>query len=300
MSLVSLANIPNASSNYMKTAISKSLDLINYSWKKDIKNVIIKTNLCYYWDFSTGQTTDPRFIASLIELIKEKVPSDPEISVIESDASAMKCKYAYRFLGYEKLFKDSKVKLVNLCEQKSYPIMVECAGKSYNFRVPEIFNHADLKINVPKIKYAAKGIELTCALKNIYGCNPYPQKFRYHPQLGKVIVALNKAMKFDLVIIDGNIVSGVQPRKLGLVMASHDPVAIDAAAAKIAGLNPRTIKYLRLAEREDLGRLHYIATGGSIDYYRTMYPRKTLKKKMIDNVYPWVLRLKLAKKIGIG
>ena len=45
-------------------------------------------------------------------------------------------------------------------------------------------------------------------------------------------------MKFDLCLIDNNIAAGIQPRKLGLVMASQDPVAIDVAAAKIAWLNP--------------------------------------------------------------
>jgi hypothetical protein len=38
--------------------------------------------------------------------------------------------------------------------------------------------------------------------------------------------ALNKAMKFDLNLIDNNIASGIAPRKLGLIMASTDPVAL--------------------------------------------------------------------------
>ena len=106
--------------------------------------------------------------------------------------------------------------------------------------VPRVIRDADLKINIPKIKYTFEKIKLTCALKNIFGCNPYPKKFKYHSKIEEAIVALNKAMKFDLCIIDGNIISGAKPRKIGLVMASKDPVAIDAAAAKIAGINPKT------------------------------------------------------------
>jgi uncharacterized protein (DUF362 family) len=176
---------------------------------------------------------------------------------------------------------------------------VKCDGQSYQFLVPQIIQNADLRINTPKIKYTMKGIEITCALKNIYGCNPYPLKFKYHSQLGKVIVALNKAMKFDLCIIDGNVVSGIQPRKMGLVMASRDHVAIDVAAAKIAGLNPTGIKYLKLAKREGLGSFRFIQKGVPLEQFKAMYPKKNLKRKLMSQAYSWVLRLKLDKKLGL-
>jgi uncharacterized protein (DUF362 family) len=70
---------------------------------------------------------------------------------------------------------------------------------------------------------------------------PLTQKYKYHQDLGNLIVALNKALKFDLSITDSNIASGIQPRKLGLVMASCAPVAIDVASAYIAWFNPNKI-----------------------------------------------------------
>jgi uncharacterized protein (DUF362 family) len=296
MSIVSLTKIEK--SNFKK-AIEDSLNLLGYSFDRKIRDVVIKPNMCYYWDYSTGQTTDPNFVAALVDILREKT-SVSNIALVESDASAMKCKYVFRFLGYEKLFKDSDVKLVNLSEEKSEAVTVTCDGKSCDFRVPQIIKNADLRINVPKIKYTMKGIELTCALKNIYGCNPYPLKFKYHPQLGNVIVSLNKAMKFDLCIIDGNIVSGIQPRKMGLVMASKDPVAIDAASAKIAGLNPKRIKYLKLASREGLGSMDFVTKGESLNQFRSAYPKKNVKRKLMDQAYIWLPRLKLSKRLGIG
>jgi uncharacterized protein (DUF362 family) len=296
MSIVSLAKIEE--SNFKK-AIEESLNLINYTFRKDLQNVVIKLNACYYWDYSTGQTTDPAFVASLIDLIREKTSPDISISLVESDASAMKCKYAYKFLGFEKLSKAKNVNLVNLSEEKSDPVKINCDGQSYEFMVPQIIKNADLRINLPKIKYTMKPIQLTCALKNIFGCNPYPQKFKLHPQLGNAIVALNKVMKFDLCIIDGNIVSGSQPRKLGLVMASVDPVALDVASAKIAGLNPNKIPYFKLAEREGIGSLMYSLKGESIDKYEALYPKKTFTKKVMGMAFPWVKRLGLGKRLGL-
>jgi uncharacterized protein (DUF362 family) len=297
MSLVSLTKIEG---NNIKQAITEALTLLHYTFRKDLQNIVIKINTCYYWDYSTGQTTDPAFVASLIDLIREKTSPDIKIALVESDASAMKCKYAFRFLGYEKLSKSLNVRLVNLSEEEGEDVSVTCGEQSYQFLVPKIIRNADLRINLPKIKYTIKGIELTCALKNIFGCNPYPLKFEYHPQLGNVIVALNKAMKFDLCVIDGNIVSGIQPRKIGLVMASKDPVAIDVAAAKIAGINPKTIKYLKLADREGVGHMNFILKGAPLNQFRAIYPKKTLTNKLIGLAYPWVIRLKLGKRLGLG
>jgi len=297
MSLVSLAKIEG---NNIKKAIVESLNLLDYTFKKDLQNIVIKVNACYYWDYSTGQTTDPTFVASLIDLIREKTSPDIDIALVESDASAMKCKYAFRFLGYEKLSKARNVRLVNLSEEKGEVVAVSCDGQSYKFLVPKVIRDADLRINLPKIKYTMKGIELTCALKNIYGCNPYPLKFKYHSQLGNVIVAINKVMKFDLCIIDGNVVSGIQPRKLGLVMASKDPVAIDAAAAKIAGINPKTIRYLQLAAKEGLGNTTFIQKGIPINYFKAGYPRKGIQKKLMGKAYGFIVTMGLGKRLGLA
>jgi uncharacterized protein (DUF362 family) len=300
MGLVSFVKVRTNTADSMRQAILESLNLINYSFAEGIKNVVIKPNLCYYWDYSTGQTTDPKFVAAVIQLIREKISRDVNISIVESDASAMKCKHAFKFLGYEKLFRDCDVRLVNLSEEKGEVVAVKCDGQSYRFLVPTVIRNADLRINLPKIKYAMKGIELTCALKNIYGCNPHPLKFKYHSQLGNAIVALNKVMKFDFCIIDGNVVSGIQPRKLGLVMASKDPVAIDAAAARIAGINPKKIEYLKLANREGLGSMDFIRKGAPLSQFKAEYPKKTLTKKLVSQAYTWVIRLKLEKRLGLG
>ena len=297
MSLVGLTKIEG---NNIRRAIEKSLDLLGYAFNKDLRNVAIKINACYYWDYSTGQTTDPAFVAGLIDLIREQTSQRANISLVEADASAMKCKYAFRMLGYEKMANKRNVRLVNLSEVMADPCQVTCNGHSFRFMVPQVISHADLRINLPKIKYTGEPIKLTCALKNIFGCNPYPKKFKYHPHLGETIVAINKAMKFDLSIIDGNIVSGIQPRKLGLVMASRDPVAIDAAAAQIAGISPRSIKYLQLAHNEGLGNMDFITKGLSMDQFKKLYPRKTIKKKLMAKAYSAVTRFGLGKRLGIG
>ena len=297
MSLVSFVKIKN---NSFKTAILEALSLIDYEFRKDVKKIVIKPNMCYYWDYSTGQTTDPKFTGALIEVLRDNFSPDVDISIVESDASAMKCKHAFKFLGYEKLAQNYNVKLVNLSEDKCDDVEVTVGNQSFRLMVPRSIRDADLKINLPKIKYTFERINLTCALKNVFGCNPYPKKFKYHSKIEGAIVALNKAMNFDLCIIDGNIVSGAKPCRIGLVMASKDPVAIDAAAAKIAGIRPTTIKYLLLAAKEDLGHINFIQKGIPLDYFKARYPRKGIRQKLMRKAYGLVVTMGLSKKLGLA
>ena len=299
MSLVSFVKVVQSDYSKPKQAISQSLNLINYTFPRYIKNVVIKANMCYYWDYSTGQTTDPKFVAALIDVIRREIKPDTEISIVEADASAMKCKYAFKLLGYEKLANDYNVHLVNLSKDKSEMMKIEAGNQLFHLQVPQTIQDADLKINVTKIKYSLENIKITCALKNIFGCNPYPKKFKYHPKLDEAIVALNKAMKFNLHLVDGNIVSGMQPRKLGLIMASTDPVALDTAAARIAGVNPDKIRYLQLARNEGLGHTTYTVKGMSPNYFRDRYPKKDIKKKLMAKAFDLATRLKLTNKLGI-
>lgn len=299
MSFIGFARVAKPDHNQLKLAISNSLNVIDYDFPTNVENIVIKPNLCYYWDYSTGQTADPKFVAALIDVIRDQISQDVNISIVESDASAMKCRHAFKILGYEKMAEKQNVKLVNLSEDEGSSIEVKVGDRSFHLMVPKTIQNADLKINVTKIKYSLENIKITCALKNIFGCNPYPKKFRFHPKLDETIVALNKAMKFDLSIIDGIIVSGIQPRRLGLIMASTDPVAIDVAAAKIAGVNPKKIRYIQLAKKEGLGNTSYIEKGIPLSYFKDRYPRKNVRKILMGKAYNMLVRTNLGKKFGL-
>src|SRR3989304_2651859 len=199
MSLVGLVKISN---DRYEDAISKSLDLIDFKFQGNLGHVVIKPNLCYYLDHTTGYTTDPRFVSSLASVLRDKVSKDVKIDIVESDASAMKCKYAFRMLGYEKMAKLHNLNLVNLSEDPYERASVDVGGRKFSFMMPSTIQKADLLINVTKMKYTMRSVKITCAMKNIFGCNPFPQKYKYHEMLHEVIVALNKLMKFDLNMID--------------------------------------------------------------------------------------------------
>jgi len=295
MSLVGLVECKTRNVDSIKRAVMEAFRLIDYKLPK-VEKIVIKPNMCYYWDWSTGQTTDPVFVAALIGLFREEISPDVKIFIVESDASAMKCKHAFKYLGYEKLAKDCYVDLVNLSTVEAEKATVKVADEVFEFMVPRIIRDADLCVNVPKMKYMSF-TKISAALKNIYGCNPYPKKFEYHSELDKVIVALNKGMPFDLHVLDGLTVCGSKTLRLGLVMASQDPVAIDAVAAKIMGVNPKSVAHLMLAEKEGLGKTSFVIKGVNIDYFRKRFPKRSLSEKVITLGYRVACKLGLDKRL---
>ncbi len=295
MSLIGLVECKERHIDLIKEAIREAVRLIGYSFPK-AKSVVIKPNMCYYWDYSTGQTTDPNFVAALIDLLREEISSNLNISVVESDASAMKCKYAFKYLGYERLAKRYDVSLVNLSEVESEKVKVKVQDENFEFLLPKIIKDADLRIDVPKMKYMYF-TKISCALKNIFGCNPYPKKFKYHSRLNEAIVALNKIMQFELCILDGITVYGSKTLKMGLIMASEDAVAMDTAAAVIMGVNPRSVGHIMLAEKEGLGSTSFKVKGEKLDYFRDKFPKKKLSNRIVELGYKAVCTLGLDKRL---
>ena len=295
LSLVGLVECKSRNVDSIKEAVREAFRLIDYGFPK-ARKIVIKPNMCYYWDWSTGQTTDPVFVAALIELLREDISSDVEISIVESDASAMKCKYAFKYLGYEKLAKEYFVNLVNLSNVEAEETSVKVGDEIFEFSVPKIIKDADLRVNVPKMKYMSF-TKISAAMKNIFGCNPYPKKFEYHSKIDEVIIALNKVMRFNMHVLDGLTVCGSKTLKLGLVMASQDPVAIDAVAATIMGVNPKSVAHIRLAEREELGKAAFIIKGVDIDYFRKRFPRWGPSEKALALGYRVACRLGLDKRL---
>jgi uncharacterized protein (DUF362 family) len=281
----------NHSYDGLKKGIEKSLDLINFSYDRNAGKIVIKPNMCYYYHPSTGEVTNPQFVSALIDVFRENFARDSEIFVVESDASAMKCKYAFQMLEYDKLAEEKNVKLVDLSLEKSRIVNVNVRDSRFKFHIPELLYEADLIVNVPKPKYM-KDVKITCALKNMYGCNAYARKHVYHRMLNEAIVGINKIVKTNLVVLDGIIVSGEYTKRLNLVMASEDPVAADAAASRMMGIAPRTVRQIVLASQEGIGCLDFSPIG-DFSYFKKIFPKKTLKDNMragIASVYLQIFR----------
>jgi uncharacterized protein (DUF362 family) len=233
-------------------AVEGAIDRLKFKFDNNIKTVVIKPNLCYYWNSSTGETTDGRVVSAVIDYVRNKVGNDVDITVAEADASAMKTKFSFSVLGYDKLCQEKRVNLKNLSEGKIVDVQVKVRKKGFVLPINEILLNADLVINIPKLK-THNFVGATCALKNMFGAIAKPRKYSYHRMISDIIVGVNKIVKSHLTVVDGLIVRGSCTKKLGVILAGDDPLATDFVAARIMGFNPKRLPYLSLAAKEQIG-----------------------------------------------
>jgi len=289
--ITSVKNQPFASSE-IDSAVEKAIDNLNYDFRS-INNVVIKPNLCYYWTASTGETTDGRVVCAIIKYIRERIGNDVNITVAEADASAMRTKFAFSILGYDELCQKNNVTLKNLSEGNVIAKTVKVGKAEVTLPFNEVLLNADLIINVPKLK-THNFIGVTCAMKNIFGSISKPRKYAYHNNIVNVIVAANKIVKSDIIVVDGLIVRGSCPKKLGVVMTSDNPLTNDFVAARIMSFNPKKVPYLNLAAKENVGEtknINIIEDGVKLAEIKKSFPHYSHRIHSIS----WGLQLKMLR-----
>ncbi|MCX6648722.1 MAG: DUF362 domain-containing protein [Candidatus Bathyarchaeota archaeon] len=276
--------------NEVKRGVFEALSQIDIN-SHSVKNVVIKPNLCYYWNASTGYTTDPVIVSALIDWVREKYGEHLDITIAEADGSAMRTKLAFKILGYEKLAKDKGVGLYNLSDGPCVQEKTTVNRREMEFKVPKLLHETDLFINVPKLKIM-QITRITCAMKNIFGCIATPRKVIYHPYLNEAVVGINKLLKPQITLVDGLVGLGKYPVKLNLLMASRDPFSTDWIASQIMGFNPSSLDFLRIAETEKIGDHRQIRTvGEQINTFQKLFP----KSGLIPTEYVWGLEIGLLR-----
>ena len=286
---IKVSLVHSKSNTPIKDSINKAVNLIDFKIRKPISSVIIKPNLCYYWDASTGYTTDPLVVAGIIDWVREECGSNVDIKVVESDATAMRTKYAFKMLGYETMAITKGVELHNLSIDERISHQVYVQDREINFTTSKLLMDSDLFINVPKIKIG-RLTKITCAMKNIFGCISNRRKVQYHPFINHAIVGINKLVKPHLTIVDGLVGLGSMPVKLDLLMASQDAFSTDCIASKIIGYKPKSIDCLKIAAKENLGNFDGIdVTGETLEKFQDLFPK--LSFISTENSWPFLLWL---------
>ncbi len=286
------AHMQSCTQSEIDATVERAIDDLNYDFS-GVKNVLIKPNLCYYWNASTGETTDSRVVCSVVRYVRKKLGNDAKIVVGEADASAMRTKYAFTILGYDEMCHNNFAALKNLSQGDIVEQTVSVGKEEVTLPFSRDLLDADLVINVPKLK-THNFIGMTCAMKNIFGAIAKPRKFAYHDNLVNVIVASNKIVNSDLVVVDGLVVRGSCPKKMGVIMAGDNALSTDCIAAQAMSFNPKTVPYLSLAKKENLGsteNIQVIEDGIALDDVKKSFPHYSHRMHSIS----WGLQLKVLK-----
>ncbi len=123
---------------------------------------------------------------------------------------------------------------------------------------------ADVLISLPKLK--THGFMMfTGGVKNLFGCIPGLEKAQFHLKVpdrddfAEMLLDLMSACHPALTVMDavvgmeGEGPAGGTPRRVGALLASSDPVALDVVASSIAGFDPMDVYTNRAAMRRGIG-----------------------------------------------
>ncbi|MDQ1279651.1 MAG: hypothetical protein QG670_913 [Thermoproteota archaeon] len=234
--------------------VEKALDIIDA--KKVISpddRILIKPNYVVAKASSTGITTDSRVIESLIEFLKNKEVK--QITVGEGGSGDTD--RAFEIVGIKDVTIRQKVKLVNLNRDLTVKMKIQQALALNEVNVAKTAIDSTCIINVPKLKIHHMAL-VTVSMKNLMGV--ILPKSIMHDQLDEKIVDLASILKDKVKLNVVDCIVGAEenetygsPVQMDLIIAGRDMVAVDSVSAAVMGMDPRKVKYLRLAEERGLG-----------------------------------------------
>lgn len=121
-----------------------------------------------------------------------------------------------------------------------------------NFTLARAAVESDILVSLCKLK-THQLMYFTGAMKNLFGCIPGLQKPQFHMRFpdrahfGQMLTDLNLALRAEFAIMDA--IVGMEgpgpgsgyPRKIGAVLASRDPLALDRTACRLINLDPKLV-----------------------------------------------------------
>ena len=253
------SNVAVVKGNRSHEPVLKALSMIDY--KKILsgyKRVLIKVNFITTRTWDTGATTDPMVVEAIIKKLKDL---QVEIYVVESDATITSADEAFETTGMKEMCIRNGVEWLNL-QHISDRLMIQIPNYEAleSITVPRIVAESAI-ISAAKLK-THTSTKVTLGMKNMFGLLPDKFKAKYHAQgISKVIVDINSVLRQKITVIDGFIgMEGSGPANgtpvpMGLIIAGEDPVATDATACRIMGINPHEVAHIQKAFEKGLGNI---------------------------------------------
>lgn len=227
--------------------------------KKGAK-VVVKPNIG--WDVTPDRAanTNPLLIKRIIEHCFNAGAKE----VVVFDNTCDEWQRCYKNSGIERAVKDAGGKMAPANTEGYYQYVKISKGKRLTeAKVHELILSSDVFINVPVLKNHSSA-KLTMAMKNHMGI-VWDRGYWHRNNLHQCIADFAGFRLPDLNIIDAYYVMMQHgPRGVGKedivkmesLLVSTDIVAIDAAGAKLFGLDPAEVNYIKLANDAGIGNMN--------------------------------------------
>lgn len=221
--------------------------------------VVVKPNIG--WDVTPerGANTNPALVGRIVEHCRQAGAREVTVFDHTCDPWAQ----SYKSSGIERAVRDAGGKIVSGNNEGYYQrIALPRGARLTEVKVHGLLVEADVLINVPVLKHHSSTM-LTIGMKNLMGV-VWDRGYWHRNDLHQCIADFMTYRQPDLTVIDAyNVMRQNGPRgvsaadivRMQALIVSTDPVAADAAAAKLFGTEPGDIPYIQLAADMGLGRM---------------------------------------------
>ncbi len=255
----SLAAIKGGEPDTMFDEAIKALGGISRFVKKG-QTVVIKPNIGWDVEPERAGNTNPHLVSRIIKQCLDAGAKD----VYVFDHTCDNWNKCYSNSGIERAVKDAKGKIVSGASESYYQeVTIKQGKKLKTAKVHELILESDVFINVPILKHHSSA-DITIGMKNMMGI-VWDRRFWHANDLHQCIADFTAFRKPDLTVVDAYYVMKKNgPRgvskddvlKMKSLIISTDIVAADAASAKLFGVDPAKIDYIRIANEMKLGTMN--------------------------------------------
>jgi uncharacterized protein (DUF362 family) len=246
--------------------INTAIEMLG-GWDRFVKpqdKVLLKVNLIGPKASDSAAVTHAEFVRAITRILKGR---NCNVWIGDSSGGAIAgiapTAQALRVAGYEKVAEEEGAEIKNFDREGVVAVQPESHCEETMYIAKPMFD-ADVVINLPKLKTHSAQI-FSGAVKNVFGCIPGLKKAKYHKMapdssdFGQIICDIHKATKIKLHIMDGILAMQGEGPTAGSVyqadkiLISEDPLALDAVAAKMTGINIEDVPILETARKRNLG-----------------------------------------------
>ncbi|MFO8001888.1 MAG: DUF362 domain-containing protein [Marinilabilia sp.] len=227
---------------------------------KSGQKVLVKPNIGWDVPPDRAANTNPQLIGRIVKSCFEAGASE----VVVFDHTCDKWDRCYRNSEIESAARDAGADVVPGNDESFFNEVSIPKGKSLKTtKVHREVEEADVFINVPILKNH-NSTTVSLAMKNLMGV-VWDRGYYHGNDLSQCIADFITYRKPDLNIIDGyrmlkrNGPRGVSKSdvvELKALIAGSDIVAVDAAATKMFGSEPKDINHIRIADEMGLGTMN--------------------------------------------
>ncbi len=231
------------------------------------QTVVLKPNV--FCPRPAPTTTDPRVVVAVGQLALDAgagrviVAEGRSVSTARYRPSQNRTRDCFEAVGMTKAVEEAGFEIAYLEEDAFREVDVPGADILHKAQVPRTILDADVLINLPVMKIHSL-TTVTLAIKNLHGIVSDHDKLFQHSYrdlvLARKLTDILRVRRPDLNVLDGLVgqegdhAADGQPVEMGLIMASTDAVALDAATGAVMGLTLADVDTTRIAGEAGLGQ----------------------------------------------